>query len=452
MNNSEILSNFNKITRQNKSVKNNILCRPLNFMKNTKFLGKGQYGKVYRGKLSQNSKKYVVYKSINTNDPVQEKVAYAEYDIAKKLNSENITGIPKVYKIKTCEKSSTSQTRILLYSEFIDGLDGNGWIKSKKTINEWEWKSIIIQVVYTLYKIHKKFPTFRHHDLHLGNIMIKNVETKDIIINLSNENFKINNAGLEVAIIDFGFSSMSGVSNPMAMDEDFKNLYGIYPNSSISYDLHFFLNAIYNYVSRCNPTITNCTVKNSIKQLIMNIIPQVFLGRGPSKGLNHFRLQKNFNKLNRRIPSHQYTLSIINKRLKNPPGWVNSSKILLDKIERENRRVRIPSKIARTPLIKPVRANNKKVTKIGNLSPTRVKQIAKSLKMSLNPTKTIKPVKRPSKFSMFRNPLITKKPDTPKYKSGTIKTGKPITMKSSTPRSMVNDNRKSLLPGSLKRS
>ena len=211
MNNTEILSNFNKIIRQSKSGKNNILCRPLNFMKNMKFLGKGQYGTVYRGKLSQNSKKYVVYKSINTDDPIQKKVAYAEYEIAKKLIGENISGIPKVYKIKTCEKTPESKSSILLYSEFIDGLDANGWIKSKKTINEWEWKSIIIQIVYTLYKIHKKFPSFRHHDLHLGNIMIKKVETKDIIINLSNENFKINNAGLEAVIIDFGFSSMSGV-------------------------------------------------------------------------------------------------------------------------------------------------------------------------------------------------------------------------------------------------
>ncbi len=452
MNNTEILSNFNKIIRQSKSGKNNILCRPLNFMKNMKFLGKGQYGTVYRGKLSQNSKKYVVYKSINTDDPIQKKVAYAEYEIAKKLIGENISGIPKVYKIKTCEKTPESKSSILLYSEFIDGLDANGWIKSKKTINEWEWKSIIIQIVYTLYKIHKKFPSFRHHDLHLGNIMIKKVETKDIIINLSNENFKINNAGLEAVIIDFGFSSMSGVSNPMTMEKEFKNSYGIYPNSTISYDLHFFLNAIYNYVSRCNSTITNCTVKNNIKQLIMNIIPQILLGRGPSKGLNHYRLQKNFNKLNRKIPSHQYTLSIINKKLKNPPGWVNSSKILLDKIDRRNGKMRIPSKVMRTPGIKPTSSNNRKAVKISNLSPTRVKQIAKSLKMSLNPSKTIKQVKRPSKFSMFRNPLITKKPNTPKIKSGMIKSGNPTTLKSSTPRSTVNDNKTSLLPGSLKRS
>jgi len=172
-------------------------------------IGKGEYGVVYYGCIDSACEKKVAIKF--TKDPS----AKMEYTIANKLKG---MGVPEMYHYKSCDK------RDVLYSEYIDGIPFEKWIKNNPGISE--YKSVIRQIVTNLYKIHKKYPNFRHHDLHWNNIIV----TKDG----------------KVVMIDFGFAVMNGIKNPGVNTKKYIHS-GISRDSHPMYDLHYVLYIIHKY-------------------------------------------------------------------------------------------------------------------------------------------------------------------------------------------------------------
>ena len=180
-------------------------------------IGEGQYGKVYRGCIDDGCEKYIVYKEIRTpslsektnNIPLAKfkraldeinPPTKMEFTIAKKLEG---FGVPKMYLYKTCDYKD------ILYTEYVKGKELVEWMVTQPTLPA--IKSVMAQVIYNLYRIQKKYPGFRHHDLHLGNILVRPVPVKDMKIMGST----ISNAGFEAVIIDFGFSVFPRIKNPL---------------------------------------------------------------------------------------------------------------------------------------------------------------------------------------------------------------------------------------------
>jgi hypothetical protein len=172
-------------------------------------IGQGEYGAVYYGCLDDKCNTRVAIKF--TSEPS----AKMEYRIAQKLKG---MGVPRMYHFKTCDK------RDVLYFEYVDGIPLEKWIRSNPGISE--YKSVIRQVISNLYKIHQKYPEFRHHDLHWNNVMI----TKN---------------GKPI-MIDFGMAVMKGINNPDVNAGNFLRS-GISRKSHPMYDAHYFLNIVQKY-------------------------------------------------------------------------------------------------------------------------------------------------------------------------------------------------------------
>jgi len=235
-------------------------------------IGQGGYGKVFRGCIDDKCEKYIVYKEIRTpslsektnNVPlaklknvIDEINPKMEFTIAKKLEG---FGVPKMYLYKSCDGKD------ILYSEFVQGNEFHRWMLTKPTLES--VKSAMVQVIYNLYRIHQKYPGFRHHDLHLGNILVRPVPKKDIQIKLKDKTYTISNGGVEAVIIDFGFSVFPRIKNPLVNRGNYLNL-GISRNSNKLYDLHFFLNNLYPFVRQAG-NMTERKVKNFITSLLKN--------------------------------------------------------------------------------------------------------------------------------------------------------------------------------------
>ena len=250
-------------------------CEPESYLwlkknvKGSKQIGEGEYGKVYRGCVDDKCEKYVVYKEIimpklsesNNNVPlarfknllnINPKM---EFMIAKKLEG---FGVPKMYLYKSCDG------RDILYSEYIDGKDMVMWMQSSPTLTA--IKSVMAQIIYNLYRIQQKYPGFRHHDLHMRNILVRPVPEKDIQIKLKSGSYKISNGGVEAVMIDFGFSVFPRMRNPLVNDNTYKNL-GITRNSNKHYDLHFFLTSLHNLAA-----VTNTRAGLATKIFIENLL------------------------------------------------------------------------------------------------------------------------------------------------------------------------------------
>jgi len=249
-------------------------------------IGEGQYGKVYRGCIDDGCEKYIVYKEIRTpsltektnNVPLagfkralDEINPKMEFTIAKKLEG---FGVPKMYLYKTCDNKD------ILYSEYVKGKELREWMAFQPTLSA--IKSVMAQVIYNLYRIQKKYPGFRHHDLHGGNILVRPVATKDMKILGST----ISNAGFEAVIIDFGFSVFPRIKNPLINGSNYRNI-GISRKSDKHYDLHFFLNSIHNMVRQ-----PRTRTERVVKTFIENLLPPNYLV-GKSNVVKNYRLRGN---------------------------------------------------------------------------------------------------------------------------------------------------------------
>jgi hypothetical protein len=206
-----------------------------------KLIGTGEYSSVYK---ICNKKKCSARKNGTTN--IED-----EYKITKLLHELVPKGIIKPLKLKG--KS--------LYLELMNLNNSNkNKIYSLKKV-----KKVLKHVVSTLIEIQKKYPSFRHNDLHWENVFVSP-------------------NGKKIAIGDFGFSNIQlvGYKNPIVQNGLFEDDYGIGKKTNKKYDIAFLLNDIH---LRGN---------HEIKRFIETLIPLNYIGETSTK-LIQSRMRYNVN-------------------------------------------------------------------------------------------------------------------------------------------------------------
>jgi len=271
-------------------------------------LSEGQFGKMYRGSINDNGRRYVAYKEIDTSESTDGAFEF-EFKVAEKLKE---FAVPEMYLFRKCpiqdktpkkvrkkngtlvQPSRRTKPKDILYMELLNGESFNSWWNRERLPSLDAMKSVIVQVFDNLYRINQKFPDFRHRDLHGGNVMVTRREGsytwkvdlgRKVIRNDPGGSFrsrlgspdikkyKRTNAGVEATIIDFGLSYWSNrMPNPETADGGYgaAGIYGHgYGAGTIYYDIHRFLYII--YVKVRNPgNPKERAIKNFIEELIPN--------------------------------------------------------------------------------------------------------------------------------------------------------------------------------------
>ena len=320
MSNKNIESNLKKLLKGEKA------CFPEEFLKVPSYnsptlrtgkgkpISEGQFGKMYRGSINDDGKRYVAYKEIDTSDSTNGAFEF-EFKVAQKLKE---FAVPEVYLFKKCPIQDKTPQKIrkggkpgskmghwlvvpkrkkpkdILYMELLDGQPFHSWFETNPSLDA--MKSVILQVFDNLYRINQKFPDFRHRDLHGGNVMVNpNALTtpytwkvdlgRKVIRNDPGGSFrsrvgspdikkyKRTNAGVEVTIIDFGLSYWSkSMPNPETANGGYKGA-GILRHDggpgTIRYDTHRFLYILYAKV-RQPQNSKERAIKNFIEELVPN--------------------------------------------------------------------------------------------------------------------------------------------------------------------------------------
>jgi serine/threonine protein kinase len=329
---SNIESNLKKLLKGEKA------CIPEHFLKVPSYnsptlrtgkgrpISEGAFGKMYRGSINDNGRRYVAYKEIDTSESTDGAFEF-EFKVAEKLKE---FAVPEMYLFKKCpiqdkepriirkggkpgskmghfvQPSRRTKPKDILYMELLNGMSFNSWWKTNPSLDA--IKSVIVQVFDNLYRINQKFPDFRHRDLHGGNVMVSRREGeytwkvdlgRKVIRNDPGGSFrsrlgspdikkyKRTNAGVEAHIIDFGLSYWSRrMPNPETADGGYEGA-GIYGHGigpgTIYYDIHRFLYIIYVKV-RQPENAKERAIKNFIEELIPNKEFLEFNGKFTSQG------------------------------------------------------------------------------------------------------------------------------------------------------------------------
>jgi serine/threonine-protein kinase RIO1 len=157
-----------------------------------------------------------------------------EYIVQKNMKKAFPNIVPDVYEGVPCFDG------FYMYSEFIE----DGTLKKHK--NDPRVDTFVHKVFVELRDIHTKFPSFRHNDLHVDNVLIK---------------------GTTPLIYDFGFANWHG--NPM-FDPTLKRDYGIYAGNHPMYDFHFFVNSI------------SADLPKRFKDKALSVFPKEYIGENSS--------------------------------------------------------------------------------------------------------------------------------------------------------------------------
>ena len=285
-------------------------------------LSEGAFGKMYRGSINDNGRRYVAYKEIDTSESTNGAFEF-EFKVAQKLKE---FAVPEMYLFRKCPIQDKDMGRIrtksghfvqpakrtkpkdILYMELLNGMSFKSWWQTNPSLDA--MKSVIVQVFDNLYRINQKFPDFRHRDLHGGNVMVnpdalKTQYTWDVDLGrkvIRNDpggsfrsrlgspdikKYKRTNAGVEATIIDFGLSYWSKrMPNPETADGGYKGA-GIYEHGqgpgTRYYDIHRFLYMIYVKV-RQPENAKERAIKNFIEELIPNKEFLEFNGKFTNQG------------------------------------------------------------------------------------------------------------------------------------------------------------------------
>lgn len=236
----------------------------------TKKIGEGEYGEVFFGCVDKECKKDIAIK-------VQEEPLGKEFKIGKIVS--NFGGV-KMYALESCKGKH------IMYSEYVNGGTLEDYIKNNKTrLRPIHYRSMITQILCNLYRIHKKYPSFRHSDLHAKNILI-NTDTptlKKDVYKVGKFNLTVEDVGLNALFTDYGLSSTNTIKNPKTrgLDKD----WGISPKSNPMYDVHLILNAIFLVCIRTESVSARETIS-----FIDRILPREYKGDESSK-IKNFRMR-----------------------------------------------------------------------------------------------------------------------------------------------------------------
>ncbi len=230
-----------------------------------KEIGKGAYGTVYKACVNTACNPPMVIRVVEYDPrfetaPRSERPENIEWIIHKELfkvlrsyNVNNITVPIFSYACKVSDLVPEFKEKIvdsfipprcvrITYTDFanLGSLESN---LKKREYGDKHLLHIIMQVLLTLCTIYKRYPNYRHNDLHIGNLLIYDHDDKinPSYENINGKDYTLRGFNYLVLLNDFDFNSIYPIFKNVKIREFLPNIDNV-PSSY--YDVHKFINSL----------------------------------------------------------------------------------------------------------------------------------------------------------------------------------------------------------------
>lgn len=170
----------------------------------------------------------------------------------------------------------------VLLSEWADGGDLLEYLRENfTTLSVKKWRVIFFQIISTLAIIQYKYPSFRHNDLKLNNILIQTLfqdkEQQAFIYSINDKAYHVPNIGIRCKIWDFDFACIPGMIENSKVSAEWTNDINVRPESHQYYDIHYFFNTMISpaFIDGFfgNDSAGNPLVHEEVTEFVKRIVP-----------------------------------------------------------------------------------------------------------------------------------------------------------------------------------
>lgn len=224
-------------------------------------------------------------------------VIYGATELMEPKHSELIKMFVKRYKYK--DRECLMDLCKVLMTEWADLGELSDYVESNRKIWSIEtWRALFFQMLAMLALIQEHYPSFRHNDLSMSNILVQTTRKTDIGESKGYYKYTINgkvycipDVGFRVLLADFDYASIKemGITNEK-LDNRHTKRFGAVSEPNRSFDAHMMLNWINMWTLRLYRHEELDGALGEVKDFLYGIIEEKFRGNR-SRYVNHTRLR-----------------------------------------------------------------------------------------------------------------------------------------------------------------
>ena len=190
------------------------------------------------------------------------------------------------------------ETVSVLVSEWANKGDLLGFFRDYyKDMKPIHWKVIFFQILSVLAVIQKEYPSFRHNDLKINNILVQKIDNrqKTLTYGICKKRYIVNNIGYQIKIWDFDFACIPGIvdNEKVTNTNAWSKGINVTPHKNQYYDMHFFFNTMIRE-SMFPQFMTSPFIPQEAKDFLERIVPKEYQTGSYVHERGRFLLQDEF--------------------------------------------------------------------------------------------------------------------------------------------------------------
>ena len=182
--------------------------------------------------------------------------------------------------LKKYKEGEYYQNVSVLISEWANSGDLLDFIrKNYKEFKIKHWRSIFFQLLSVLAIIQAKYPSFRHNDLKMNNILVNEIAISPTdnkyFYKINNQVYHVPNIGFQIKLWDFDFACIPGIVDNSKVDADWTNKINVKPQKNRYYDIHYFFNTFVKKGFFPEFWTEDC-IPEKVKEFVNRIVPEKY--------------------------------------------------------------------------------------------------------------------------------------------------------------------------------